>query len=210
MAIKVIIVEDDPMARQMFEVFIGGCEKYEVAASIGNADMVDVYCENSDIGLILMDIRTMAQANGLDAAERVKRKYPQIRVIIVTSMPEQAYLDRARKIGVDSFWYKTVIREDFISLMDRTFAGEKIFPDRPPELKIGNTTNYEFTEREMEVLRELTTGASNAAIAEKLFLSERTVKTHIQHMQEKTGFSNRVELAVKARELGIAIGEDEH
>lgn len=205
---RVMIVEDDAMVRQMFEVFIRSCEAYEILISISNADLADVYCADHAIDLILMDIRTAMQANGLDAAERIKLKYPYIKIIIVTSMPEQAYLRRAKEIGVDSFWYKTIIQDDFIRLMDKTMAGEHIFPDQPPELRIGNTTSYNFTDREMEVLRELTTGASNAQIAEKLFMSERTVKAHIQHMQEKTGFSNRVELAVKARECGIAIGDE--
>jgi len=208
MSYRVMIVEDDPMVRQMFEVFIQGCEAYTLAASIGNADFADLYCKDDSVDLILMDIRTSMQANGLDAAERIKSKYPKIRIIMVTSMPEQSYLKRAKEIGVDGFWYKTVIQGEFLKLMDSAMAGEKIFPDLPPKLSIGNATSYDFTEREMEVLRELTTGASNAQIAEKLFVSERTVKAHIQHMQEKTGFSNRVELAVKARECGIAIGED--
>ena len=205
---RIMIVEDDPMARQLFEMYVKQCEHYELVRSISNADLADIYCEDGSIDLILMDIRTAMQASGLDAAERIKKKHPEIKIIIVTSMPEQAYLKRAREIGVDSFWYKTAMEGTFIDLVDRTLEGEHFFPDAAPELKLGNASSYDFTDREMEVLRELTTGASNAMIAEKLYMSERTVKAHIQHMQEKTGFVNRVELAVKARESGIAIGED--
>ena len=204
---RIMIVEDDPMARQLFELYVKECDHFELAESIGNADLADIYCEKEDIDLILMDIRTAMQASGLDAAERIRGRHPGIKIFIVTSMPEQAYLKRAREIGVDSFWYKTAMEGTFIDLVDRTLAGEHIFPDAAPERKLGNASSYDFTDREMEVLRELTTGASNAQIAQKLYMSERTVKAHIQHMQEKTGFANRVELAVKARESGIAIGE---
>lgn len=203
MAIRVLVVEDDPMAQQLFVMFIGQSERYELVQAINNADMADLYCENSQVDLILMDIRTSMYANGLDAAERIKDKHPEIKIIIVTSMPEQSYLDRARRIGVDSFWYKEVTQEPFYRLMDRTMAGENIFPDMAPPIVIGEATSQDLTERELEVLRELITGAPNIVIAEHLCMSERTVKAHVQHILEKTGYQNRTELAVKASESGI-------
>lgn len=207
MAYRVLIVEDDPMARQLFEFFVRQSEKYELLNSISSADVADVYCETSNPDLILMDIRTSMHANGLDAAERIKKKFPSIKIIIVTSMPEYSYLERAREIGVDSFWYKEVTEEPFYELMDRTMAGEHVFPDGTPVITLGQARSDEFTERELEVLKQLTTGAGNSVIAEKLFISEHTVKTHIQHLLEKTGYNNRTELAVKARESGLVIND---
>ena len=205
MAYGVLIVEDDPMARQLFEMFVRQNDRYEVVQSIDNADLADVYCLRRKVDLILMDIRTSMHANGLDAAERIKRTFPDIRIIIVTSMPEVSYLQRAREIGVDSFWYKEVTEEPFYLLMDRTMAGEHIFPDTPPVLHLGQAASSDFTDRELEVLRELTSGDTDAMIAERLYMSVPTVKAHIQHLREKTGFRNRTELAVKARECGIVI-----
>lgn len=72
-------------------------------------------------------------------------------------------------------------------------------------IRIGNAVSTEFTEKETEVLRELTDGASNKEIAEKLGISERTVKMHITNMIQKTGFRSRLELAVKARTGGLVI-----
>lgn len=207
MAYKVLIVEDDPMARQLFEFFVKQSEKYELLNSISSADVADIYCEMNSPDLILMDIRTSMHANGLDAAERIKRKFPAIKIIIVTSMPEYSYLERAREIGVDSFWYKEVTEGPFYELMDRTMAGEHVFPDGTPVILLGNARSDEFTERELEVLKQLTTGAGNSVIADKLFISEHTVKTHIQHLLEKTGYNNRTELAVKARESGLVIND---
>ena len=71
--------------------------------------------------------------------------------------------------------------------------------------ELGDTFSENLTDRELEVLRELVAGESDAAIAEKLFMSLRTVKSHIQSMREKTGFRNRTELAVRARESGLVI-----
>lgn len=120
-------------------------------------------------------------------------------------MPEFSYLDRAKKIGVDSFWYKEDKRETILDIMDRTVAGEKVYPDRAPELKLGNASSYDFTPTELEVLRELTSGDTNPEIAKRMHLSSETVKKHIQHMLEKTGFKSRTMLAVEARESGLVI-----
>ena len=142
---------------------------------------------------------------GLDAAERIKRAFPQIKIIIVTSMPECSYLSRARKIGVESFWYKEEQRESLLEVMERTMAGESVYPEATPELQLGLASSYEFTDRELEILREMTGGDTNQEIAERLHLSVATVKTHIFNMLEKTGFRNRTELAVRARESGLVI-----
>ena len=146
-------------------------------------------------------------ANGLEAAEKIKKNHPEIKIIIITSQPEFSFIERAKNIGVDSFWYKNANAEEVISVLDRTVAGENIYPDSTPELKLGNTSSSELTERELEVLRELTGGEPDAVIAEKLHMSLRTVKAHIQSMREKTGFRNRTELAVRAREIGLVIND---
>lgn len=202
---QVLIVEDQQMPRQLFESFIRNSENYEIASSIRNADLADIYCEKKQIDLILMDVCTAMDANGLDASERIKKKYPHIKIIIVTSMPEFSFLDRARKIGVDSFWYKEVNEEPILKLMDRTMAGESVYPDKTPEIQFGNVLSSELKERELEVLRELTGGYTNSEIAERLGLSPNTVRDYIKSMTEKTGFRTRTELAVVARETGLVI-----
>jgi len=81
---NVMVVEDQSMPRQLFEAFIGMSDKYTLVHSIKNADMADLYCEKSEIDLILMDVCTELNSNGLEAAERIKQKYPHIKIIIVT------------------------------------------------------------------------------------------------------------------------------
>ena len=204
---KVMVVEDQAMPRQLFETFISMSGRYKLVHSIKNADMADIYCEKSDIDLILMDVCTELNSNGLDAAERIKAKHPEIKIIIVTSMPEFSYLERAKKIGVDSFWYKEVSEEPILSLMDRTMAGESIYPDKTPDVKFGLIKSSDLTEKELVILRELTNGDTNAEIAEKLDISQYTVRDYIQIIMEKTGFRTRTELAVRARASGIVIAD---
>lgn len=204
---KVMIVEDQTMPRQLFEMYVRASRQFELAISIDSAAMADIYCLKYPVDLILMDVVTRDGESGLAAAARIKRSFPQIKIIIVTSMPECSYIDRARAIGVESFWYKELDQEPIERLMERTMAGESIYPDAAPELRLGDASSYDLTDRELEVLREMTGGYMNAEIAEHLYMSVGTVKSHILSMLSKTGFRNRTELAVRARESGLVILE---
>lgn len=202
---KVLIVEDQVLVRKFIENALKDSEKYEASFSIKNADLADVYCQKNKIDLILMDVYTDLGASGLEAAARIKKQNPEIKIIVITSLPEFSFIKRAREIGVESFMYKEDEANSLISIMDRTMAGESVYPDKTPEVKIGQASSYDFSERELEVLRELTSGNTNEEIAAKLCISTATVKTHIANLMDKTGFKSRTELAIKARELGLVI-----
>ena len=207
MAYNVLIVEDQDIPRELFEIYIRSSEGFRHLLSISNASAALSVCRTGRVDLILMDVMTELGRSGLDAAEEIMREFPHIRIIFVTSMPEYSWLKRARQIGVDSFWYKDGSKEGILSVMERTMAGEHVYPDDTPLVPIGYTTNRDFTERELEVLRELTTGDTNAEIAQRLGVSVATVKSHVLHMMEKTGFRTRTELVSEARGLGIVIKE---
>ena len=205
MPYNVLIVEDQDMPRELFEIYINSNQKFNLLHSVSNASAALSICNNNEVDLILMDVMTELGSNGLDAAEEIKKQFPKIKIIIVTSMPEYSWLERARKIGVDSFWYKDGQKDSIMEVMEGTMAGEHIYPDETPLIHIGKTTNHEFTERELDILKELTTGDTNSAIAERLNVSVATVKSHVQHLMEKTGFKTRTELVSEARSLGIVI-----
>ena len=193
------------MPRELFEIYIRSSNRFHHLLSVANAAAAPSVCRTNQVDLILMDVMTELGHSGLDAAEEIKRQFPQIKIIIVTSMPEYSWLERARKIGVDSFWYKDGQKDSILDVMERTMAGESIYPDEIPLIRIGNTTNRDFTQRELDILKELTTGDSNADIAERLYISVGTVKSHIQHLLEKTGFKTRTELVSEACSLGIVV-----
>ena len=204
---NVLIVEDDPMARKLLEIFVSTSEKYHLVPSLDSAAMAELYCMTNQVDLVLMDVCTAMDMSGIEAAAKLKKNYPAIKIIIITSQPEYSYIDQARKIGVESFWYKEPTAEALLKVMDRTMAGESIYPDSAPVIRLGAALSEDFTERELEVLRELVSGKTDAAIAETLCLSVTRVKQHIQRIREKTQFANRTELAVRARESGLVIGD---
>jgi len=205
MAYKVLVVEDQEMPRQLFEIYINSSENFKHVGSVSNAGLALSMCRNQQVDLILMDVMTELGHSGLEAAAEIKQVFPKIKIIIVTSMPEYSWLERARKIGVESFWYKDEKKTAIVEVMNRTMAGESIYPDTTPLIRLGNSTNHDFTERELAVLRELTTGDNNMEIAKRLGISSSTVKYHVENLLSKTGFRTRTELASEARSLGIVI-----
>lgn len=205
MKYKVMIVDDQAVARHLFEMYIEHSQNYELAYSVKSASVADIYLVNNNVDLVLMDILMTDGSNGLDAAERIKRQYPDIKIIAVTSMVDRSFLYRARKIGVDSFWYKESDEVMILDVMNRTMAGESVYPDLPMHIRLGNVSSEDLTERELDVLRQLTTGASNTVVAERLGMSEGTVNVHVRNLLRKTGFVSRTELAIKARILGVAV-----
>lgn len=207
---KVAIVDDQNITRQFFSYFIKDSEEFELVATLKDGEEAIDYCKKNPLDLILMDIVMVGGMNGLDAAKEIKAFKPQIKIIIITSMPEVSYIERAREIGVDSFWYKELEEVPILTVMERTMKGEHIYPDSTPELMIGNAKSTEFTDIELEILREVTTGATNKEISEKLFVSPATVNYYINDLLVKTGYKNRVQLAVKARLEGLVISDEKN
>lgn len=193
---KVLIVEDQRMPRENMERIISDSTSYELAASISSAELAVIKCQRQHIDLVLMDVCTTGSKDGIDAAAEIKKQFPNIKIIIVTSMVEVGYLDRAKAAGVDSFWYKDVSRETLIDVIDRTMSGEHIFPDKSPVVQLGHASSAEFTPKEIEVLRLVCDGLEYNEIAERLCVSVNTVKTHVSHILQRTGYANKTRLAI--------------
>lgn len=208
MSYKIMIVDDQSVSRQMFELYIDRSPNYEVIYSLDTAMFADTYILKAKPDLIIMDILMQDASNGLEAAEKIKKINPQIKIIAVTSMPEVSWMEKAKAIGIESFWYKEASEESILNIIERTLAGESIYPEETPVVQLGLAKSTEFTPKEIQVLRFLTTGAVNEEIAEKMAISSNTVKTHIQHLMQKTGFKSRTQLAIQARLSGLVI-EDE-
>lgn len=188
---KILIVEDQRMPRENMERMIAESGRYESAGSISDAGLALARCCRIPVDLILMDVCTAGNRDGIEAAAEIKAKFPNIKIIIVTSMAEVGFLDRAKAAGADSFWYKDISREKLIDIIDRTMAGEKIFPDATPTVRLGLAESTELTAREINVLRLVCDGLEYGEVAEQLNISERTVKYHVSNILSKTGYANK-------------------
>lgn len=204
---NVLIADDYLMIRQVFEGAVAMSDKYNLAASVPSASMAVEYCAEQRVDLILMDVLFPGGMSGLDAARKIKSASPDTKIILVTSMPEVTYIRQAKEIGIDSFWHKEVQEQPILEIMDRTMQGEHIYPNSQSVIPFGNTVSTEFTEREFTILKELVNGHSNREIADSLGIAEKTVKNNITQMLQKTGFRTRLELAIRARDIGLVIGD---
>ena len=209
MTYKLMIVDDQFVSRELFRLILDKSPDYEVVYSVDTAMFADTYVLNGGLDLVIMDILMQDGSNGLDAAEKIKKLRPEIKIVAVTSMPEVSWMDRAKAIGIDSFWYKEASEAGILEVIGRTLAGESIYPEQTPVIQLGLAKSTEFTPREIQVLRLLTTGAGNDEIASKLEISLNTVKTHVMHLMDKTGFTSRTQLAIQARITGFVIDESE-
>ncbi len=193
---RVLIVEDQRMPRENMEQMILASGRYELAGSIGSAELALAKCRRQQVDLILMDVCTAGNKDGIAAAAEIHREFPGIRIIIITSMAEVSYLDRAREAGADSFWYKDASPETLMEVADRTMAGEHLYPDKTPAVQIGMASSDELTPAEIRVLRLVCEGLEYDEIAEALSISRNTVKSHVSHILQKTGYTNRIRLAI--------------
>ena len=195
---KILIVEDQALARMYLCSCVEKSVGCEVAGTLTGADAALCRCGDGDIDLVLMDICTENDSDGLAAAETIKKHYPRIKIVMVTSMLEGRFLERARKIGADSFWYKDSPSEDLVGVIDGTLSGKHFWPDSVPAVPFGKVLSKDLSIQELETLRLLCEGKTNAEIAERLNVAESSVRTYINRMLEKTGYPNRNRLMVAA------------
>ena len=203
--IRVLIVEDQRMAQENMEAIINASENYTLVGSIPNAADAELFCMREAIDLILMDVCTARDENGIEACSVIKKKWQRIKVIVVTSMAEHTFLEKAKEANADSFWYKDTSAEELISVMDRTMAGEHIFPDKTPEVKLGLTTSYDLTRFELDVLRALMQSTSDEDASELLGCTKSNIRWHIGKILEKTGYRTRMELLIAVAQKNLII-----
>ena len=192
--IKICIVDDHESVRDSYKTAIEENDGYVVTGSLPGAFLADVWCRRNSPDLVLMDVCTEDGESGLEAARRIKESMPRIKVIVMTGFDEISYVSRAKEAGADGFVYKAVSFDDLKRVIDDVLNGKKVFPE--PRSITMPSGEAPLTDRETQVLRLLCMNYSRAEIADKLSVSEHTVKRHIQNMLDKTGFGSVVSLAV--------------
>lgn len=207
MAYNILIVDDQKMQRIALQSSLAQNPEYHIVDSIGTAEMAVQFADSKPIDLIIMDIVMTAGINGLEAASRIKKEHPGIKIILVTSMPEVSYIEKGREVGAEGMWYKEQETISLETVIEKVLKGETVYPEATPVLTIGIASSTDFTQRELDVLRKVVFGYSDQEIAETLNMSIWTVRSHVKNLLMKTGFKNRVELAVNVRSSGLVIDE---
>ncbi len=208
--IRVVICDDEMISRGYMELFIKPSKRYEIAAALPFARDVIAWCREHPLpDLIILDVMMSAGVDGLTAAAQIKKEHPGVKIIAATSMADTDWLEKARKAGIESFWFKTYSDVSLLEVMDRTMAGESLYPEKDPEVALGSLPAGELTRQQRGLLRHLTEGLSNREIAEKMHLSPNTVKDYLDDLMEKTGIHSRTALVAQASRLGIVVSDEE-
>ena len=203
--IRVLIVEDQKMAQENMEAIIRSSENYTLTGTIPNAADAELFCMRSNVDLILMDVCTARDESGIDACAVIKKKFPHIKIIIVTSMAEHTFIEKAKQAQADSFWYKDASRGELLTVMDQTMSGETVFPDKTPEVKLGLTTSYELTNAELDVLQALMQSTSDEDAAKMLSCTKSNIRWHVGRILDKTGYRTRMELLIAVASKNLII-----
>ena len=202
---QLIIVEDSRVSREAFEQELALLPDVELVASIENAANAELLCLNKKVDLVLMDVCTADDESGLDAAARIKRSDPDIKIIGMTSMPEHSFLEKAKAAGCDSFWYKETDSVSLGEICRRTLAGERVWPEGTPVVKIGLCRSDELTRRELDVIRLMAQGHRYEEITGILHISINTVKYHVKNLLQKTGYRSTVQLVAEVVEKRVVL-----
>ncbi|GAA1322491.1 response regulator [Leucobacter albus] len=212
--IRVAIVDDQAMVRQGFGALLGAQPDITVVGDGSDGDEAVELVRRTRPDVILMDIR-MPRMNGLDATRAVLSRPgdDNPRIIMLTTFDADEYVFAALRAGASGFLLKDASADDLISAVRIVAGGEALlapsvtkrliadYAARPERKQSASLS--QVTERELDVMRLVAAGHTNAEIAGLLFLSEQTVKTHVSRLLSKLGLRDRTQLVITAYESGL-------
>lgn len=211
--IAIMLVDDQAMIRSGLRMILEAETDLQVVAEADNGEEAIRVARRDKPDVILMDIR-MPGMDGLSAADQILHADVGAKIIMLTTFDVDDYIYRALRIGASGFLLKNAPADDLINAVRVVAAGEALLAPavtkrvieefgRRPEPSEAVTSMADLTEREIEVLIQVASGLSNAEIAQTLFVSETTVKTHVSRILTKLGLRDRVQAVVAAYDAGI-------
>ncbi len=221
-SISVMLVDDQDLIRMGFRLVLSGESSINVVAEAadGQSALAELDNLNGACDVVLMDIR-MPHMNGIEATEAIVKKFPETRVLVLTTFDLDEYAQKAIKSGASGFLLKDARPTELVDAIHRVAAGDAVMAPAVTKRMLeqmvsGNKLLNEketeetglevleaLTEREREVLVLIGRGYNNAEISESLFLSESTIKTHVGHILFKLGLRDRIHAVILARELNL-------
>lgn len=213
MSIGVLVADDQSMVRAGFRMLLAGEDDIDVVAEAGDGREAVAKAARFAPDVVLMDIR-MPELDGLQATREILAANRDARVLILTTFDLDEYIYEALSAGASGFVLKDEPPDRLIAAIRTVAAGDALLSPAVTRRVISQFTRparpspprelEDLTAREMEVLRLIAQGLSNAEIGEQLFITDTTVKTHVTHVLQKLNLRDRVQAVVLAHQTGIA------
>ncbi len=213
--VRVLIADDEPLIRNGIRLVLSSAEDIEVVAEASDGRQAVDEASKRSVDVALLDIR-MPGMDGLSALTELQRVVPRTRVVVLTTFGEDEYISRALAGGAAGFLLKDSAPDELIRAVRAVAAGEAYLSPAVTQRVIGRFRQDDMaraseakrrlealSERELEVLKLLARGLSNADIGGRLFVSEATVKTYMSRLLAKLDCANRVQAALLAQDAGI-------
>lgn len=216
MGVRVLLVDDDPLVCRGLELLLGADPQITVVGSVHDGDAVLEAVHRHFPNVILMDVR-MTRQDGITTTAALARLATPPKVIVLTTFDHDDILLRALDAGAAGFLLKTAAPEEIIAAVHNVAAGEGALSPRSARQVVEHLQDDEqasarraaaelvasLTARELDIVRLVAAGSTNAEIAAELFIGEATVKTHLNGAQTKLGARNRVQVGVVAAQAGL-------
>lgn len=201
---KIILVDDHHIVRQGLEFLLSTVDDIEVIQGFAEGKSFIHYLEKNELpDIVLLDL-VMPDMNGVEITEYLKKHYPNIKILVLTSYVDDEHVISALEQGADGYEMKDVEPQKLIETIHKVLDGEKIIHPNAKRVIDTMSTKPHFTnklsKRETEVLKEMVKGKTNKEIANTLFVSEKTIKTHVSHIFSKLQVSDRTQAAIYAME----------
>jgi two-component system, NarL family, response regulator LiaR len=202
--IRVLLVDDHMVVRSGLSTVLSVYDDLKLVGEAGDGEEAIRLCERLQPNVVLMDL-LMPKMDGVTAIKAIKTRWPQIQIIALTSFKEKEYVEGALKAGANGYLLKDVSAEELVNSVRRAAAGQPSLSPEAAQVLITNVnapvdTHVDMTGREKEILALMVEGLSNNEIAERLIVSQSTVKFHVSNILSKlrvTGRTEAVAIAVK-------------
>ena len=185
------------VVRSGLSAVLGVCNDLELLGEAGDGEQAVRFCEKIKPDVILMDL-LMPKMDGVAATKTIKEKWPDIKVIVLTSFKEKEYVEGALKAGAAGYLLKNVSADELAAAVRRAMAGQPSLSPEAAQVLIQKVNEpappgHDMTDREREILALMVEGLSNGQIADRLFVSQSTVKFHVSNVLSKLGVASRTE-----------------
>lgn len=200
--IRIFSVDDHPLLREGISALVNNQTDMTVAGEAATGAEALQLFKQLQPDVTLLDLR-LPDMSGIDILIAIRSEFPEARIIMLTTFEGDVEIHRALQAGARGYLLKNMPPSELLDVIRQVHAGRKRIPPAIASQLAEHMSDETLTEREVEVLREVAGGNKNRDIANKLFISEETVKVHIKHIMEKLGAADRTQAVTIGVRRGI-------